>query len=87
MLNSFSTISVFGGQEAKYDTISRTYSLSPASMSSIPQFDTILLTWRLANVTGDIPTPRSYHTVNSAGVFQALLYGGATPGKDGFDMK
>ncbi|SAL97167.1 hypothetical protein [Absidia glauca] len=80
MLNSFSTISVFGGQEARYDTISRTYILSPASMSSIPQFDTILLAWRLANVTGDIPTPRTYHTVNSAGVFQALLYGGATPG-------
>ncbi|KAI8332071.1 hypothetical protein BC941DRAFT_484136 [Chlamydoabsidia padenii] len=80
LVNSYSTISVIGGQEASYDTISKTYTLSPASMSSIPQFDTLLLSWSLATVTGDIPSPRSYHTISTAGVFQLILYGGATPG-------
>lgn len=81
MMNSYNTISIFGGQQALYDTVSNTYKLAPASFSAVPQFNMILLQWSLANVTGDIPSPRSYHTTTVASIYTVVLYGGATPGK------
>ncbi|ORZ11929.1 hypothetical protein BCR42DRAFT_420904 [Absidia repens] len=77
---SFSSISIFGGEEARYDSLSNTYKLEPASFSVIPQFNTIFLQWKLANVTGDIPSPRSHHTTTSLSSVSMILYGGATPG-------
>ncbi|KAI8096611.1 uncharacterized protein BX664DRAFT_324384 [Halteromyces radiatus] len=74
MILDYATMSVIGGQEAKYD--GTRYNLSPASMTTIPQFNTITITWVLANVTGDIPTPRSYHSVTTVDVSHTILYGG-----------
>lgn len=76
-----------GGQQALYDTTTNSYTLSSASMTDIPQFDTILLRWARANVTGDTPSPRSYHTVTPLGLSTAILYGGATPGKHFYTHK
>ncbi|CAO3576537.1 unnamed protein product [Absidia cylindrospora] len=79
-LSSYSTVSIFGGEQARYDSASNTYKLEPASFYEIPQFNTILLQWKLADVSGDIPSPRSYHTTTTFSSLSMVLYGGAVPG-------
>ncbi|KAI9309540.1 hypothetical protein BJ944DRAFT_284496 [Cunninghamella echinulata] len=70
-------ISVVGGLEVKAAP-NGVLQWSAASMSSIPQYNTILSTWTNQPLTGDTPSPRSYHTLSPVDIlnYRYILFGG-----------
>lgn len=80
LINDGYSISIIGGQEAK-GIQNGAIQWSPASMSSIPQYDMILGTWTNKLTTGTPPSSRVYHTVTAADSYNSkyIVFGGMDP--------